>query len=231
MQFAGDTNRISYEEFTTLLVIKETSGKSISLTEFSGSVDLGSYLEDGDTLEDLVRQDPETSFYKLSVEDDSVFGFRNCGVDHLFTRTGAMPDLNTGLSSSINQQCQQNHLAWVLAPCGSLLASGPMGEEVQTFKTSKLARFDGSNGSTRLQLLIDGEPVSAMQIKNNTVEALYTDSGFTKQGMASRLFDYAYRLFPDLKHNDSLTQDGKWFVSRYEALRSSRTSDFEPLGL
>lgn len=232
MIFAGDTARLKFEELTTLQVLKENSGTAITAQDFAQAVELGSFLEDGDTLEDLVREDPETSFYSMSLADGTYLGLRNCGVDRLFSHDGNMPRLDFGLDSSINEQCRRSQLAWVLAPCGSLLANGPMGDEVQTFKTSKLARFDGSKGSTRLQLLHQGEAVCGLQIKNNTVETLYTDSNWHRQGMASRLMNHAHKLFPDLQISQSRTSDGKAFFDGYQARRRTspnRSVEPEPL--
>lgn len=220
MKYAGDTTRITYEERVTLRSLKERFGTPLSSSTFEDAVDLGDLLEDGETLEDLILEDPDTAFYIVQDGDACFYGMNGCGVDRLFTQTGTMPSLNMNLDTNLNEQCRRNYLAWVLAPCGSLMASGPMGEsETEVLRTAKLARFEGSEGSTRLQLLINDKPVCGMHIKNNTVEALYTDFTLQRKGMASRLFDYAYTLFPELQHNESLTSDGKRFVGTYEHQR------------
>lgn len=221
MEFAGDTTRIKYEELTTLRVLKETHGRPVSIEEFENNVNLESFLEEGESLEDIAMEDPDVSFYALPHDGKTYYGFSSCGVDNLFSEDGSMPSLGGGLDSSLNEQCRRSQLAWVLSPCGSLLAAGPMGNEQETFRTEKLARFDGDNGSTRLHLLHKGQSVSGIQIKDNTVEALYTDYGHQGKGYASKLFDYAYRLFPDLQHNKSLTDDGKAFVGKYESRRKT----------
>lgn len=227
MKYAGDTTRITYEELVTLRSLKERFGSPLSSSTFSDLVDLGDLLEDGETLDDLIMEDPDTSFYIVQNDGNCFYGMNGCGVDRLFTHTGTMPSLDMNLDTNLNEQCRRNYLAWVLSPCGSLMASGPMGEnEKEVLRTSKLARFEGSEGSTRLQLLVGDKPVSGMHIKNNTVEALYTDFTVQGKGMASRLFDYAYKLFPELQHNQSLTADGKIFVSKYEKKRAQHKETF-----
>lgn len=231
MKYAGDTTRIEYEELTTLKVLKESHATLVSLKAFKENVDLQDYLDEDETLEDIVRGDPATYFYTIRIDDGVYWGFNSCGVDNLFSVDGEMPCLGGGLDSSLAEQCRRNQLAWVLSPCGSLLASGPMGEEVEKFRTDRFARFDGSNGSSRIHLLYNGEAISGIQIKNDKVEALYTHIDYTRRGFASQLFDFAYKMFPDLRHNESLTDDGKEFVGKYESRRLNKAHDesgFEP---
>lgn len=229
MILAGDTSRLSYEELTTLKVLKETSGNAISVSDFLASVDVSTLLEDGESFDDVLLEDPDATFYAINHQGKPYYGFQSCGVDRLFSTNGTMPLLDLGLDSTLNEQCRFSQLAWVLAPCGSLLAEGPMRKEFEVFRTESLARYDGLNGSTRLQLLHQGKPVCGMHIRDMTVQALYTDFNYQGQGFASRLFDFAYRLCPELQHNDDLTDDGKAFVAKYEAKRQQAQASGEAL--
>lgn len=230
MHFAGDTSRITNEQFHALIALKQGHARTLLQGEFENLVDLSDYFEEGDCMDYVLMQDPDTSFYLIDYNGEQIAGLHTCGKDDLFTANGQMPSLELGVHAPINDEIQNGYLAWVLAPCNTPFSAKAMGAETVRFETDKLRCIDGSNGCTRLQLLYQGEAVCGMQVKDNKIETMYThsDPKFRRKGLATQLLRHVQALFPDVQFSDSLSDDGKLFVASTPLVSPDQSTVCEP---
>lgn len=219
--FSACGSRMSSAKSDLLSSLKIRSS-IIEQEEFESNVDVASWLEEDESIDDMLREDPDSVFYKIKIDNQDVYGFYQCGIDTLFTENGTDLLEKAASSPSITHQKESNEpLSWLLHPIGSVEASSRMGIEKERFKTEKLTCIDGSNGSTRMQILINDKAVCGIQVTNNVIDNLFTDANFRRRGLALKLFDYAKSLYPDLQHSTSRTPDGELFIKSIDKYDSN----------
>lgn len=205
---------LSTKDLATLYDMIEKRGTVLDPVEFSQHVCLKDYLSDGEEITEFLRSNSDALFYKVEFNPgEFLYGIQSHGIDTLFTMHGKPVNLESDFDTLLSQEIASDSMGWVLSPCNSIYAREHMGDEFLRFKNKTLQCFDGIDGSSRLQLLRDGTPVSGMEVRDDVITALYTQSSERHKGYEEQLLRHALQIFPKLKNSDffpdtNLRQEG-----------------------
>lgn len=194
---------LTTKDYALLYEMIEDRGVMLSPFDFSQKVSLDDYLDQDEELTQLLKLNPDTKFYKVEFNPgEFLYGIQGFGVDTLFTMHGKPVTLDADFDPLLSEEITTNPSGWVLAPCNSFYARHHMGDEFVRFNTGSLKCFDGTNGSARLQMIVNGRPVCGMEVQDDTVKTLYTFSADRDKGYDAQLLEHAQRLFSNLRYSD-----------------------------
>lgn len=194
---------LGVEERAILYAMIEERGVMLDPIAFSESVSLESYLSEGEEITDFIKWNEHAQFYKVEFNPgEFLYGIQSYGIDTLFTMDGKPISLDPEFDSDLAEEIASTPSGWVLAPCNSIHAVENMGIEFIRFSSTDVRCFDGTDGGTRLQLVLDGRPVCGMAILNDVIQNLHTLSSEQGENHAERLLQHAQHLFPNLKSSE-----------------------------
>jgi hypothetical protein len=184
--------------------LKELRSRDITKKEFFEQVDLRDFEAMGYNVEEAT--DTKCKYYEIKN------GFPITGLsfgsgkkaDAIFTADGVVPVFISKRTVDISVLMRDKSL-WLLEPANSAISMLFSPKEDVRFSTSRFACFDGQDGSMRIQSIVDGNPVGAIQIKSGEVTASYFESGFEKKKKS--LIDLAIKLCGDFSLNSEAIEN------------------------
>jgi len=183
----------------------------IPIYMFIDSVDLASFLDEDESLEDYMADDPDSACYRYDHEGEVVFFVQHAGFESFFTTDGKVPSYFEPVAE-LMLELHRDSLARTLLPANNALTAGIFGEEAPPEMIDLDLEFiDGR--TPRFRLFIEGKPVAGLSTKEGRVETLYVHHAYRRQGLASALFDRARRVLGNLEHSEILTDEGKLFAA------------------
>lgn len=186
--------------------LKELKSRNITKMEFFEQVNLRDFEAMGYRVEDAT--DTNCKYYEIKN------GFPIIGLsfgtgkkaDVIFTTDGVVPVFISKRTADISVLMRDKSM-WLLEPANSTISMLFSPKEDVRFSTSKFACFDGQDGSMRIQSIVNGNPVGAIQIKSGEVTASYFEKGFEKK--KKTLMDLATKLCGDFALNYEVTENKK----------------------
>lgn len=197
------SNDLNIETRAVLYEMIESRGVILDPMDFYDRVTLEDYLDDGEEFTNFLRSNPHAQFYKVEFNPgEYLYGIQAAGIDTLFTMHGKPIQLSSEFDAELSKEISLNADSWVLTPCNSIYALEHMGDEFIRFANSTLRCFDGTNGATRLQLIVDGRPVCGIEVMNDVVEHFYTMTSERDKGYPEQIIGEAQKIFQNLKTSE-----------------------------
>lgn len=189
----------------------KAGARTLEAAAFGAAVDLSSWLDEGETLEDALMNDPGMVFWTSDASGTRCYGISSMGTELVFAPDGEIPEVAAPLR---RQEIGLSALAWVLDPAGSPIVVERAGQEELVRETAISRHYVNAHGDRRYQLLQGDEVVGGLFIINAQIEAIYTRHAWRREGVGRALLALARQDYPAMRHSDSLTEDGKKFRSR-----------------
>lgn len=174
------------------------------------AVDMSSFLDEDESFEDYIADDPEAACYLYEHEGEQVYFLQHAGFESFFTLDGKPPQYFEPVPAII-QELNRDSLARVLLPANCPLTMGNFGHESAPEMLDADLEYIES-ATPRFRLFIDDTPVAGLSVLNGRVDKLYVCHDHRRQGLASQLFDRVRNVLGGLEHSEILTDDGKLFA-------------------
>jgi hypothetical protein len=211
------------EEVFTTLLYKAVRIPALKLLE---NCSLDALLDDGESYEDFVAQDPEAGCYRTDSPDGPVYFIQHTGFEFFFTADGQPPTYHEPYLKFFDELNASAKLAAVLLPANNALANGSFGYEGEPeMIEDDLEMIPGR--LTRFRLFRNGEVIAAISVDDHTVDTIYVLRDHRREGIASELFCRVSNLIGGLEHSTVLTPEGKLFRASFEREEPMPTFDQE----
>ena len=186
------------------------NARRIDTQQMLEAVDLSSILDEDESFEDYIADDPEAACYLYDYMGEQVYFFQHAGFESFFTADGKPPAYFEPVPDLICE-LHRDSLARVLLPANSPLALGIFGLELEPEMLDQDLEYIGSS-TPRFRLFIDDKPVAGLSVLNGCVDKLYVSHDYRRAGLATQLFDRVRAVLGGLEHSEILTEDGKHFT-------------------
>lgn len=198
--------------------------RRISTLDFLSAVDMESFLDEDESFEDYIADDPDAACYRYDHAGEEIYFLQHAGFESFFTVDGRPPRHFEPVTPLV-RELHRDSLARVLLPANCPLSQGIFGEEAEPEWIDHDLQFIDSL-TPRFRLFIDNEPVAGLSVLNGRVDKLYVRHDVRREGLASQLFDRARSVLGALEHSEVLTDDGVEFVRA--KVRLDAEGGFEP---
>jgi GNAT superfamily N-acetyltransferase len=216
LQYALSCNRLRVNDsgdqvWHTLMAQAER----ITFEQLEGECDLSGLLEDRETLEDLIAVDDWAGAYRVETDAEPVVFLQRAGFEFFFTHDGLPPTYIAPLDRVAYQLMIDNGAAKVLLKPNDARLGGAYGFEGEVVEIDYDLDMVMGN-CPRFRLYRDGQVVAGLRIDNRVIDQIYVDSDMRRQGLGTELLNRAQEVYGQIKHPDSLSDDGKAFRASFE---------------
>jgi GNAT superfamily N-acetyltransferase len=198
----------------------------ITFEQLEGECDLSGLLEDRETLEDLIAVDDWAGAYRVETDAEPVVFLQRAGFEFFFTHDGLPPTYIAPLDRVAYQLMIDNGAAKVLLKPNDARLGGAYGFEGEVVEIDYDLDMVMGN-CPRFRLYRDGKVVAGLRIDNRVIDQIYVDSDMRRQGLGTELLNRAQEVYGQIKHPDSLSDDGRAFRASFEC-EAEPEDDLEP---
>lgn len=187
--------------------------------------DLQTLLDEGESYEDFVGSDDCAGCYETILPGLHTYFIQTSGFEFFFTMDGQVPNC-VFERNPVFDFVARNPMATLLLPTNHPLCAGKYGyEQSGELLSEELEMIEGN--SVRFRLYKDGIAIAGLAVKNNTVDSIYVIDEYRRAGFGTSIFRMVKSVLGTLEHSNSLTDDGKAFVSSFDKRKQNITSETE----